>query len=142
MTVDAVREILSNGEVLAGWSALVIVSLIILVHDLCTSNSQIDPLMQAVWFLTVLYSGPIGLSLYYVSGRRQIRRDSIWRKGVRSVAHCYSGCGAGEITGVLIAAGLLLLGNTAVAIITFIFAYIFSILNFQNLRGINHRIII
>jgi hypothetical protein len=82
--------------------------------------------MQAVWFMTVLYSGPIGLWLYYLSGRKQIRHDSIWRKGVRSVAHCYSGCGAGEITGVFIAAGLLAMGNTAISIITFIFAYIFG----------------
>jgi magnesium-transporting ATPase (P-type) len=42
------------------------------------------------------------------------------------VAHCYSGCGAGEITGVFIAAGLLAWGNTAVAIITFVFAYVFG----------------
>lgn len=82
--------------------------------------------MKVVWFLTVAYSGPIGLWLYYVSGRKQIKRDSIWRKGVRSVAHCYSGCGAGEITGVIIAAGLLTLHNTGIAIVTFLFAYVFG----------------
>ncbi|MGM0679794.1 MAG: DUF4396 domain-containing protein, partial [Pseudomonadota bacterium] len=42
------------------------------------------------------------------------------------LAHCYSGCGAGEVTGIVIAAGLLTLGNNAVALITFAFAYIFG----------------
>jgi hypothetical protein len=124
--IESIQNALSNGWYLLSWLMLVIVSLFILVCDLRTSNSHIGSLMQAVWFLTVLYSGPIGLSLYYISGRRQIRRDSIWRKGIRSVTHCYSGCGAGEVTGVLIAAGLLNLGNTAVAISTFCFAYFFG----------------
>jgi hypothetical protein len=82
--------------------------------------------MKMVWFMTVLYSGPLGLWLYYISGRKQIKNNSIWRKGVRSVAHCYSGCGAGEVTGVLIAAGLLSTSNTTIAIVTFILAYIFG----------------
>lgn len=126
MTVDTLREYLGNGWVLSGWLLLVAISLTLLVRDFRLHNRQIDSLMKVVWFMTVVYSGPIGLWLYHASGRRQIRRDSIWRKGVRSVAHCYSGCGAGEITGVFIAAGLLSLDNTAIAITTFGFAYVFG----------------
>jgi hypothetical protein len=123
---QAIVKVLSNIQLLGFWLFLVIISLIVLLRDLRKHNRHIDSLMKAVWFMTVLYSGPVGLWLYYVSGRKQIRRDSIWRKGVRSVAHCYSGCGAGEVTGVFIAAGLLSLGNTAIAIITFCFAYVFG----------------
>ena len=123
---EGLRTLLGNGWLLGGWLLLVFISLIWLVRDFRLHNSQIDSLMKAVWFLTVLYSGPVGLWLYHVSGRRQINRDSVWRKGVRSVAHCYSGCGAGEVTGVFIAAGLLALDNTSVAIITFSFAYLFG----------------
>ncbi len=80
--------------------------------------------MQWVWILTVLYSGLIGLAIYYYSGRKQIVHDSLPRRGFRSVAHCYSGCGAGEITGVFITAGLLSLGNLWVALVSFTLAYV------------------
>jgi len=40
------------------------------------------------------------------------------------VAHCYSGCGAGEIAGVLITVGLLSLGTWWVAAGTFFLAYV------------------
>ncbi|MGD8642156.1 MAG: DUF4396 domain-containing protein [Gammaproteobacteria bacterium] len=126
MIIENIRAILGNEWVLTVWLAIMAVCVVILVRDFRTSNSHIDSLMKAVWFMTVVYSGPVGLWLYYVSGRKQIKQDTIWRKGVRSVAHCYSGCGAGEITGVFIAAGLLALGNTGIAIITFSLAYIFG----------------
>lgn len=124
--LSSIREILSSGWILGSWLVLVIISLVWLMRDMRTSNPHIMSIMKAVWFMTVLYSGPIGLWLYYISGRKQIQHDSVWRKGVRSVAHCYSGCGAGEIIGVFVAAGLLTMGNTAIAIITFIFAYLFG----------------
>lgn len=126
MKANTLIELLSSSWLLAVWLLLVMVMVALLVRDLRTNNRHIDSLMKAVWLLTVLYSGPVGLWLYYVSGRRQIRNDSIWRKGVRSVAHCYSGCGAGEITGVFVAGLLLLNSNTNIAIITFVFAYIFG----------------
>ncbi|MGD8711931.1 MAG: DUF4396 domain-containing protein [Thiohalophilus sp.] len=117
---------MTDERFLTVWAIILVICLSWLVMDLKKSNKHIDSLMKVVWFLTVAYSGPIGLWLYYVSGRKQIKRDSIWRKGVRSVAHCYSGCGAGEITGVIIAAGLLALDNTGIAIVTFAFAYVFG----------------
>lgn len=126
MIENLLKDILTDSRFLSVWIVVVVVSLIFLIRDFRYHNNHIDSLMKVVWFLTVTYSGPIGLWLYYVSGRKQIRRDSVWRKGVRSVAHCYSGCGAGEITGIIIAAGLLTLDNKAVALITFAFAYVFG----------------
>lgn len=126
MIEQVLRDTLSSQYVLAFWLVIVVISLGVLVRDFSRYNNHIDSLMKLVWFLTVLYSGPVGLWLYYVSGRKQIRRDSLWRKGVRSVAHCYSGCGAGEITGIIIAAGILALENTAISVITFVFAYVFG----------------
>lgn len=81
-------------------------------------------LMRLVWTLTILYSGLVGLSVYFYSGRKEIPKDNVWRKGFRSVAHCYSGCGMGEITGIFIAAGLLTLANIWVALITFSLAFL------------------
>ncbi|MFO8023572.1 DUF4396 domain-containing protein [Thiohalophilus sp.] len=126
MIETLLRDLLSDGRLLSIWLVIVVVSLLFLLRDFKKYNDHIDSLMKVVWFLTVTYSGPIGLWLYFTTGRKQIRRDSVWRQGVRSLAHCYSGCGAGEVTGIVIAAGLLTLGNNAVALITFAFAYIFG----------------
>ncbi|MFB6361974.1 MAG: DUF4396 domain-containing protein [Halobacteriales archaeon] len=109
-----------------GWGLLVAASLGVLIRDLRSNNSGLGSLMKFVWGFTVLYSGPVGLAVYWYSGRSQIRRDSLWRRGFRSVCHCYSGCGAGEVTGVIIALGLLSMENLAVAAMTFTFAYIFG----------------
>lgn len=96
------------------------------IYDLRTRNLNLATLMQFVWTLTTLYSGPLGLLIYWHCGRIQIARDSIWRRGFRSVAHCYSGCGAGEIVGLFFAVGLLALGNAWTAAITFVLAYVFG----------------
>ncbi len=126
MTAEIIRNTLQNGWLLAGWLFLSLIACVVLVNDLKHNNTHIGSFMKAVWLMTVLYSGPLGLLIYYYSGRKQIRHDSLWRKGFRSVAHCYSGCGAGEVTGVFIAAGLLSLATTWVAVVTFIFAYLFG----------------
>lgn len=65
--IQQLRNALSDTGLLTAWVVLVILALIMLVRDLCTSNSHIKPLLQLVWFMTVLYSGPIGLTLYYTS---------------------------------------------------------------------------
>jgi hypothetical protein len=121
---QALQAILTNPWFLGVWVVLVVIALGVLVYDMRKHNPGIMPLMKAVWFLTVLYSGPVGLLIYYYSGRKQIREDSLWRRGFRSTAHCYSGCGAGEVAGVVIAAGLLSLSTWWVAAITFLLAYV------------------
>lgn len=126
MSAQTIRELMSIDGLLALWVMLALLCCAVLLWDLRRHNAHIGSLMKAMWLLTALYSGPLGLLIYYYSGRRQIRRDSLWRQGFRSVAHCYSGCGAGEITGGLLAAGLLSLGNTGTALITFGLAYVFG----------------
>lgn len=120
----AIQYVLTNPVYLGVWAVFVFVSLLVLVWDLRTNNESIGSLMKFVWGFTVLYSGPIGLLVYWYSGRTQIAHDSLWRRGFRSVSHCYSGCGAGEVAGVVIAAGLLSLGTTLVAVLTFSLAYV------------------
>jgi hypothetical protein len=121
---QTLQAILTNPWFLGIWIVLVVISLGVLVYDMRKHNPGIMSFMKAVWFLTVLYSGPVGLIIYYYSGRKQIRQDSLWRRGFRSTAHCYSGCGAGEVAGVVIAAGLLSLSTWWVAGITFLLAYV------------------
>lgn len=122
--METLDVFLASPTTLAVWVALVVVALAALVRDLRVHNPAIGGLMQWVWFLTVAYSGPIGLAVYYYSGRAQIARDSLWRRACRSVSHCYSGCGAGEVAGVFIAAGILSLDTWMVAGVTFVLAYV------------------
>ena len=124
--LEALRGLLDSWPVTGAWAGLVAVCLATLIVDLRKRNPEIMSLMRAVWFLTVLYSGPLGLAVYWFSGRKQIRTDSIWRRGWRSVSHCYSGCGAGEIIGVITTMGILNWATSAAAVSTFALAYIFG----------------
>jgi len=123
---EALRALLDSWSVLGVWAALIAVCLTVLILDLARNNPEIKGLMRMVWFLTVLYSGPLGLGVYFFSGRKQIATDSIWRRGWRSVSHCYSGCGMGEIIGITVTVGFLALGTWKVALTTFALAYLFG----------------
>ncbi|MEQ9259176.1 MAG: DUF4396 domain-containing protein [Roseovarius sp.] len=122
--MDTVVTILSSPWALIVWAALMLPCELLLLHDLRRNNAHLMSLMKLVWALTVLYSGPLGLLIYWTCGRKEIPRDSLYRRAFRSVAHCYSGCGLGEITGLLIAVGLLQLSTPGVAALTFGMAYV------------------
>ena len=117
---------LDSGLVLGAWAVTVAACLVALVRDLRRRNAGLASLMKAVWILTVLYSGPIGLAVYWGTGRKEIPADTDGRRAWRSTAHCYSGCGAGEVVGVAVAAGFLALGNWGVAAVSFSLAYLFG----------------
>lgn len=118
--------ILESPELLTAWLILMILSQMVLLYDLSYNNKRIGSLMNVVWFFTVLYSGVLGLGIYWKTGRHSIENDSIWRRGFRSVSHCYSGCGSGEAVGIVIAVGILSLNNIGIATFTFFFAYLFG----------------
>ena len=110
--------------VLAVWAVISLACAAWVIRDLRRHNAFLGGMMKVAWVLTVLYSGPLGLAVYWYTGRGQIRHDSLWRKSFRSVAHFYSGCGLGEIIGVLTLAGLLAMTGWAVNLTTFALAYI------------------
>jgi hypothetical protein len=114
---DALVQVLSSPEFLAAWLLVSLVCIFTIMRDLARANSQMGRLMKVVWVLTVAYSGPVGLLIYWKTGRKQIARDTIWRRGWRSTAHCYSGCGMGEIVGLILAVGILSLGTWPTALI-------------------------
>jgi len=121
------KPILSDPLVMGLWALFVIASVGTLWWDIRERNQALPSLMKGVWTLVVLYSGPFGLAVYWYSGRTQISNDSLWRRGFRSTAHCYSGCGAGEILGFALLAGLLALQSTLVITAgTFTLAYLFG----------------
>ncbi|WP_053948853.1 DUF4396 domain-containing protein [Halolamina sediminis] len=114
-------------ELVLAWLAVSLASVGVLWIDLRRNNQTLSSMMKLVWTLTVLYSAVLGLAVYWYSGRRQIPEDSFLRRGMRSTAHCYSGCGVGEVLGVTLAAGILLLSTLGVAATTFAFAYTFGV---------------
>lgn len=121
---DFLLTFVGNPVVLTAWLAVTAVCVAVVARDLAGPNRAQGTLMKWVWVLTVLYSGVIGLTIYWITGRAQIRRDSVWRRGFRSVTHCYSGCGAGEAIGVIVTAGILGLSSYWVAGVSFALAYV------------------
>ncbi|EDM69706.1 hypothetical protein RAZWK3B_07844 [Roseobacter sp. AzwK-3b] len=115
--------ILAHPLFLTVWALAMLPSLAILLWDMRVRNAHLMPLMKWVWALTVIYSGPVGLAVYGWSGRKEIPADGPWRRAARSVAHCYSGCGMGEIAGLVLTVGILSLSTVWVAGVTFAFAY-------------------
>jgi len=121
------KPILSDPLVMGVWALLVAASVGTLWWDIHERNGALPSMMKGVWTLVVLYSGPLGLAVYWYSGRTQISDDSLWRRGFRSTAHCYSGCGAGEVLGFVLLAGLLALRSTLLITAgTFALAYTFG----------------
>ena len=121
------KPILSNPTYLAGWGVLILVCVGTLWWDIRKRNRALPSMMKFVWTLVVAYSGPFGLAVYWYSGRTQISNDSLWRRGFRSTSHCYSGCGAGEVVGMVAIAGALAIGSTLVQTVgTFALAYTFG----------------
>ncbi len=125
--LEALRSVLSNPWFLVLWGSSTALALAFVSWDLAKNNREMMSLMKVVWVLTVIYSGLVGLLIYYYSGRQQIRTDNIWRKSFRSVAHCYSGCGLGEILGLLLTVALLALAQAWVVAVTFTLAYLFGL---------------
>ena len=123
---SVVEPILASWWTLGIWAALNLLSLGVLWRDVRERNRNLPSMMKFVWSLVVAYSGPIGLTVYWYSGRTQLDHDSLWRKGFRSTSHCYSGCGMGEVVGVTAATIILGLSTLWVTVTTFVLAYLFG----------------
>jgi hypothetical protein len=123
---ELVRPVLSSWWTLGVWVALNLVSLGVLRWDLRERNRNLPSMMKFVWSLVIAYSGPVGLAVYWYSGRTQLDDDSIWKQGFRSTSHCYSGCGIGEVIGITAATVILSFPILWVVVTTFALAYLFG----------------
>lgn len=68
--------ILSDPPVMGVWAVVVLGSAGTLWWDIRERNQALRSLMNGVWTLVVLYSGPFGLAVCWYSGRTQIDTDS------------------------------------------------------------------
>ena len=121
---SVIEPLLASRVTLGIWLALNLVSLCLLWWDVRERNRNLPSMMKFVWSLVVAYSGPVGLAVYWFTGRTQIDSDSLWKKGFRSTAHCYSGCGVGEVIGITAATIILSFTTFWVVVTTFVLAYL------------------
>jgi len=119
------------------WFILTFGSLVLLVFDLAT-NTPTSKVMKLAWILVVLYTGPVGLTLYFLSCRQPLpnTHDQFisphWKQAVGSLLHCV----AGDATGIIISAVIVYhfrLPNGIDLIIEYISAFIVGLFIFQAL---------
>lgn len=124
-------------DALVLWFILTAGSLAFVLYDLYTNTPTLG-VMKLAWALVVLYTGPIGLFIYFLSCRQPLLGTHetyiapLWKQGVGSLMHCLSG----DATGILIAAIVVFhfgLPNGIDLIIEYITGFVCGLLIFQAL---------
>jgi hypothetical protein len=131
--------------ILSGLSALIVVG------DILGGRRQKMPVMNLVWPITALWSGPLGLAAYWMIGRRGTQRDEkrekpFWQSVLIGDAHCGAGCTVGDFVGewLVFLAGITIAGSVlwanylfdfALAYFVGIFFQYYSIAPMQGLSG-------
>ena len=89
------------------WFALTALSVAYVAWDLFTSTPEMK-VMKWGWVLVTLYTGPVGLLIYWFScrepspGTHEAFIAPLWKQAVGSTIHC----AAGDATGIIVAAGI------------------------------------
>ena len=119
------------------WFALTFLSTAYVAYDIFTRTPEMK-IMRWAWIAVTLYTGPIGLVIYWFSCRepRHIRHEvfivPLWKQAVGSTIHCV----AGDATGIIVAAvitGLLGLPMGLDMVVEYVAGFGFGLLIFQAL---------
>lgn len=102
----------STPIVITAWIAILlcICSMIVIAVDII-KHPQMMKIMNVVWPVTALYSGPLGIWAYFKIGRQMPKGNMeknkqekpVWQSILKGALHCGSGCTLGD----LIAASLI-----------------------------------
>lgn len=130
--------------ILSGLSALIVLG------DILAGHRQKMAVMNFVWPITALWSGPLGLLAYWMIGRRgaqhvQDREKPFWQSVLIGDAHCGGGCTVGDFVGewLVYLAGLTIAGSVLWAnyLFDFVFAYgvgiVFQYYSIAPMRGVS-----
>lgn len=124
-----------------------LLSTVIVLGDLSAGNQQRMWIMNVVWPLTTLWSGPLGLVAYYTLGRRGTARAvtaaslrhepapgtqaPFWQQVALAATHCGSGCALGDMAAeaLMIVMPLVLFGSPVLGTwaVDFVFAFLLGI---------------
>lgn len=131
--------------ILSGVSALIVVA------DILAGHRQKMAVMNLVWPITALWSGPLGLAAYWIIGRQGAQHDDnrerpFWQSALIGDAHCGAGCTVGDFVGewLVYLAGITVAGSVlwanylfdfALAYIVGIFFQYYSIAPMRGLSG-------
>ncbi|NGX37440.1 MAG: hypothetical protein K1000chlam2_00596 [Chlamydiae bacterium] len=130
------RKIMIDGVLLL-WFLLTLGSLIFVLWDQFTNTPSMR-VMTLAWALVILYTGPLGLFLYFVSCRQPMPNthdqfiDVHWKQATGSLIHCV----AGDATAIILMAAILHffdVPNGIEVILEYIAAYLFGLFIFQAL---------
>ena len=89
------------------WFGLTLLSVAYVAWDLFTRTPEMK-VMKWGWVLVTLYTGPVGLLIYWFScrepspGTHEVFIAPLWKQAVGSTIHC----AAGDATGIIVAAGI------------------------------------
>jgi len=117
------------------WFLLTLGSLLFVLWDQFTNTPSMR-IMTLAWTLVILYTGPLGLFLYFLSCRQPLpdTHDQFinvhWKQAVGSLIHCV----AGDATAIIIMAAFLHfvdIPNGIEVIIEYVAAYLFGLFIFQ-----------
>ena len=123
--------------VLLLWFLLTLGSFLFVLYDQLTNTPSMR-VMTLAWLLVILYTGPLGLFIYFLSCRQPLpdTHDAFihvhWKQTVGSLIHCV----AGDATAIIVMAAFLHyfpLPNGIEVIIEYSAAYLFGLFIFQAL---------
>lgn len=122
------------------------VCFLLVLFDIAAGHRQHMWIMNIVWPVTMLYSGPLGLWFYYKVGRRAMQKERpFWQTVSIAATHCGSGCTLGDICAewILVAAPLTLFGRKLFGgwvldyILAFAFGIAFQYFSIKPMKGLS-----
>jgi hypothetical protein len=129
---------------------LSIASALLVVADIYLGGRrQHMAIMEAVWPLTMLYWGPVGLLFYAWLGRGLAGHDNppMWQATSKGATHCGAGCALGDFIGdwLAYATGFTLFGSElggkylAAFVLAYLFGIVFQYFSVAPMRGLGLR---
>lgn len=102
----------------------------VIATDIAAGHRQKMWIMNVVWPITALYSGPLALFAYFKTSRMQSEKP-FWAKVALAATHCGAGCTLGDIVAewIVFAAPLVIFGEKLFGswVLDFVCAYLFGI---------------
>lgn len=123
---------LNNSTILLGWFGLVFFSLSVVLAHIRHDNAEIPWSAKCIWTVITIFTGPLGMALYWMLGRAHQRYTP--GNVTLDTYYTYAGCGVGLMVGSILA--VLLVTYTDLALLnTYQFTIVSMLLFFTTTIG-------